>query len=100
MSPARLGLRAWASCVLCDVEDATVLVDPLLPAGDDGFLARLDQHVRDRGTGVAILTTIKFHRRSCDELAERYSARTSRAQDLLPTGVESRPIRGAGETVV
>ena len=86
-------------CVLCDAEDTTVLVDPLLPPEDDGFLARLDQHVRDRGAGVAILTTIKFHRRSRDELAERYSARTSRAEGSLPTGVESRPIRGAGETM-
>ncbi len=84
---------------MCDAEDATVLIDPLLPSGDDRFLAGLDDHVRGRGLPVAILTTIKFHRRSRDELAEHYSARTSRDRRTLPAGIESRPIRGAGETM-
>jgi hypothetical protein len=86
-------------CVLYDAADATVLIDPLVPPRHDRFLARLDDHVRDRDLPVAILTTIKFHRRSRDELAERYSARTSRAEGSLPGGVESLPIRGAGETM-
>jgi hypothetical protein len=86
-------------CVLFDARDATVLIDPLLPEDDDGFLAALDDHVRGRRLPVAILTTIKFHRRSRDELAERYSARTSRDRRTLPEGVESRPIRRAGETM-
>ncbi len=85
--------------VLYDGEDATVLIDPLLPAGDDGFVDELDAHVRGRGLPVAILTTIKFHRRSRDELARRYSASTSRAKPELPAGVESVPIGGAGETM-
>src|SRR5690348_15491296 len=54
--------------ILYDGDDATVLIDPLLPDGDDGFLAALDAHVRSRALPVAILTTIKFHRRSRDEL--------------------------------
>ncbi len=86
--------------VLYDGEDATVLIDPLLPAGDDGFLGELDAHVRGRGLPAAILTTIKFHRRSRDELARRYSASTSRAKAQLPAGIESLPIHGAGETMV
>jgi hypothetical protein len=86
-------------CVLCDSPDATVLVDPLLPPGDAGFLERLDRHVERRGVPVAILTTIGFHRRSRDELADRYGARTSRARPTLPAGIDSRPIRGAGETM-
>lgn len=85
--------------VLCDAPDATVLVDPLLPAGDDGFLAGLDDHVRGRGLPVTILTTIKFHRRDRDALAQRYSARTSRAKATAPAGVEPLPIQGAGETM-
>src|SRR6476661_8523218 len=85
--------------VLYDGEDATVLIDPLLPAGDDAFLGELDTRVRGRGLPAAVLTTIKFHRRSRDELARRYSASTSRAKAELPAGVESRPIRGAGETM-
>lgn len=85
--------------VLYDGEDATVLIDPLLPAGDDGFLDELDAHVRGRGLPAVILTTIKFHRRSRDELARRYSASTSRAKAELPAGVGSVPISGAGETM-
>ena len=85
--------------VLYDGEDATVLIDPLLPDGDDGLRSGLEAHVRARAVPVAILTTIKFHRRSRDELAGRYSARTSRARETLPAGVQSFPIRGAGETV-
>jgi hypothetical protein len=85
--------------VLCDVIDATVLIDPLLPPGDQGFLDVLDEHVRSRGNRVAVLTTIGFHRRSRDQLAERYGATTSRAKRNLPAGVESFPIPHAGETL-
>lgn len=86
-------------CILLDATDATVLIDPLLPADDQGFLARLDRHVEERGLPVSILTTIKWHRRSRDELESRYGARTSRAKEELPAGVEAKPIRGAGETM-
>jgi hypothetical protein len=85
--------------VLCDAIDATVLIDPLLPPGDQGFLDLLEEHVRSRGCRVAVLTTIGFHRRNRDQLAERYAATTSRAKTKLPAGVESYPIRGAGETL-
>jgi hypothetical protein len=86
-------------CVLYDATDATVLIDPLLPDGDDAFLAWIDRHVQERGLPVSILTTIKWHRRSRDQLAARYAARTSRAQKELPSGVEAKPVRGAGETM-
>lgn len=86
-------------CVLFDAPDATVLIDPLLPDGDEAFLARLDGHVGERGLPVWVLTTIKWHRRSRDELAQRYGARTSRAEAQLPEGVEAKPLRGAGETM-
>jgi hypothetical protein len=86
-------------CVLCDTPEATVLIDPLLPAGDDSFVGILDRHVRGRALPVAVLTTIAFHRRSRDLLAKRYAATTSRARRSLPAGVGAHPIRGAGETV-
>jgi hypothetical protein len=86
-------------CVLCDAPDATVLIDPLLPLGDERFLGALDEHVGRRDRRVAVLTTIGFHRRSRDQLAARYGATTSRAKKNLPAGVESFPIRGAGETI-
>jgi hypothetical protein len=91
----------WApevGSVLLDAPDATVLIDPLLPE-EPSFLNRLDRHVEDRAVPVAILTTIKWHRRSRDELAGRYGARTSRARGVLPEGIDPMPIRGAGETM-
>ena len=72
------------------------------PAGaarGERLLGALDEHVSRRGRPVAVLTTIGFHRRSRDQLAERYGATTSRAKSNLPAGVESFPIRGAGETI-
>jgi hypothetical protein len=86
-------------CVLCHVPDATVLIDPLLPPDREDFLRKVDARVRRRQLPVFVLTTIGFHRRSRDELAERYGATTSRARRALPAGVEPLPIRGAGETM-
>jgi hypothetical protein len=85
--------------VLYEGAEATVLIDPLLPPGREGFLETLDRRVRRRDRPVSILTTIGFHRRSRDELARRYEASTSRAKKNLPAGVESFPVRGAGETI-
>src|SRR5215218_2154213 len=85
--------------VLCDAADATVLIDPLLPSHRERFLRGLDEHVGERGLPVAVLITIGFHRRSRDELRDRYRASTSRARKSLPAGVESFPVRGAGETL-
>jgi hypothetical protein len=86
--------------VLVEAPDATVFIDPLLPArGEAAFLDRLDRMIRDRGRPVAVLTTIGFHRRSRDQLANRYEASTSRGKGKLPSGIEPLPIRGAGETM-
>jgi hypothetical protein len=79
---------------------ALVLVDPLVPADRPGLQAELDELVRAHGRPVHILTTLKWHRRSRDALAERYGAATSRARQNLPAGVETVTIRGAGETMV
>jgi len=80
--------------------DALVLVDPLVPADRGHVRGELDALVRRQGQRVAILTTLQFHFRSREELAARYSASTSRAKKTLPQGVETVPIRGAGETMV
>ena len=80
--------------------DALVLVDPLVPQDRQDLRAALDELVQRVGRRVAILTTLGFHRRSRDELAARYQASTSRAKRTLPAGVETIPIRGAGETMV
>jgi hypothetical protein len=86
--------------VAYEAPDALVLVDPLVPADRDDLRDELDALVRRHGRRVAILTTLSFHRRSRDELAERYEASTSRARKTLPAGVETVRIEGAGETMV
>ena len=80
--------------------DAFVFVDPLVPSDGEELWRSLDSLVDAHGKRVAVLTTIKFHRRSRDEVAKRYRASTSRARRDLPAGVETIPIRGAGETMV
>ena len=85
--------------VLCELPDATVLIDALLPPEPDALLEELDRHIHRRGLPVAALTTIKFHRRSRDVLVDRYEASTSRARKALPAGMEALPIAGAGETI-
>ncbi|HXV32907.1 MAG TPA: hypothetical protein VD769_02765 [Gaiellaceae bacterium] len=80
--------------------EALVLVDPLVPADRPKLQAALDALVEAHGGSVTILTTVKWHRRSRDELAERYGATTSRAKGGLPEGVETVTIAGAGETMV
>ena len=82
-------------CVAYEAPDALVLIDPLVP---DSLWPALDR-LAD-GRRVAVLTTIGFHRRSRDAVAERYAASTSRAKKTLPAGVETIPIRRAGETMV
>ena len=85
-------------CVYYEAEDATVLIDPLVPTGEEDELFRhLDADVERRGLPVVILLTAEWHRRSTDELAERYDARIGGA---LPAGVEEIAIEGADERQV
>lgn len=87
-------------CVAYLAPDAFVLIDPLVPAGSEArFWSAMDVLIAAYRQRVVVLTTIKFHRRSRDAFVERYGASTSRAKDTLPEGVESRPIRGAGEVI-
>jgi hypothetical protein len=84
--------------VLYELPDTVVLIDPLLPSEDRfGFLSWLDERVA--GRPVSILTTIRWHRRDREQLAERYASNTSRAWNAVPAGVKPRPLRGAGETM-
>jgi hypothetical protein len=93
--------REWdehVGCVLYELTDAVALIDPLVPSGDrSGFLRWLDELIAARP--VSILTTIRWHRRDREELAERYKWTTSRAWNAVPRGVTPRPLRGAGETM-
>jgi hypothetical protein len=83
----------WArdvGCVACNAGDTLVLIDPLVADGD---FSALDRLAGSRST-VAVLTTLPFHRRSCDALIERYGASRS-----APEGVDAIVIEGAGETM-
>jgi hypothetical protein len=97
-SPADWG--PYVGSVAYAARDALLLVDPLVPADRPELQKALDALVRSHGQRVAIVTTLGFHRRSRDELAERYDASTSRARTSLPAGVETVVVAGAGETMV
>jgi hypothetical protein len=100
---ARDGPADWppdVGCVAYPASDAFVLIDPLVPAqSETRFWQAMDVLIEAHGGPVAVLTTIKFHRRSRDAFVERYGASTSRAKSALPEGVRSQPIRGAGEVM-
>ena len=88
------GWEQDVGCVYLEAADATVLIDPLIPAATadrERFLKHLDADVERRGRPVAILLTTESHRRSAPELAERYGAETlvppAGSQTTLPGGV-------------
>ena len=82
--------------VLYEAPDAVVLFDPQLPAdGREQFLHRLDELVA--GRRVSVLTTIRWHRRDREHLAERYAANSTAAWNAVPRGVVPKPLRGGGE---
>jgi hypothetical protein len=86
-------------CVLYELGDVSVLIDPLLPREErEEFLGWLD--ARLAGRVVSVLTTIRWHRRDREALASRYGAGgTPRAWNEVPSGVRPRWLKGAGEIV-
>jgi hypothetical protein len=77
-------------CVAYEAAEALVLIDPLVVDGDYGPLDALAGSKRR----VAILTTLRWHRRSRDELTQHYGATST-----PPDDVEAIKIPGAGETM-
>ncbi len=85
--------QGWAEdvrCVYAETDDATLLIDPLVPA-DDGerFWTHLDADVERRGVPVVVLLTASHHRRSADEIAGRYGAAVWDGEGALPPGVKT-----------
>ena len=70
--------------LLYHAPDALVLIDPLVP---DELWPALDAEVTDNEAPVVVLTTIKFHVRSRDEVARRYGAKIGES----PAGIRSFP---------
>jgi glyoxylase-like metal-dependent hydrolase (beta-lactamase superfamily II) len=84
--------------VACELDAALVFIDALVPADADRFWRWADARAA-AAERVLALSTIGFHRRDRERLAERYGASTSRARKNLPEGLEAIPLRGAGEVV-
>jgi hypothetical protein len=82
-------------CVAYEGPEALVLVDPLV----DGWGA-LDALVERHGRPVVVLTTMRFHRRSRAEVAERYGAELRTHSAAPPEGVRRIPVEGMDESMV
>jgi hypothetical protein len=97
------GWEPEVGCVYWEGADAVVLVDPLVPtdpAGRTRFLNALDRDVERLGRDVAVLVTCSWHRRSADELGDRYGGRILGPGDgPLPAGVTSVEAPTASEVV-
>jgi glyoxylase-like metal-dependent hydrolase (beta-lactamase superfamily II) len=73
---------APVASVVFHAPDALVLIDPLVP---DELWQSLDREVKSSGAPVIVLTTIKFHERSRDDVSRRYGATLGGA----PVGVRA-----------
>jgi hypothetical protein len=74
-APDEAGPGGWeqdVGCVLHVGEGAATIIDPLVPPGDVGLWAFLDQ--RTAGARVLVALTAPWHRRSAAEVAARYGA--------------------------
>ena len=76
-------------CVYAETPDAVVLIDPLVPEDRADLWRVLDPH-RERAARlpVRILLTCAWHRRSADEVAERYDGDVSSPGETPPEGLE------------
>jgi hypothetical protein len=87
----------YVGSVLYECGDTTVFIDPLVPADEDRFWRWADERVA--GRRAVVLTTLVPHRRSREQVVQRYGASTSHAKRNLPSGVQSIVLRGASETM-
>jgi hypothetical protein len=82
------GPQGWeqeVGCVYYEAAGAVVLIDPLVPMEDPiRFYDALDRDVERCGKPLRILLTVDDHRRSSQELAERYGGTIGEP----PAGVE------------
>jgi hypothetical protein len=84
-------------CVLAVDAGRAVFVDPLLPADEAAFWAWSDEAVGSRP--VHVLTTIRFHGRSREAVADRYGGEVVTSLRSLPPGVQPFRFPDADETM-
>ncbi len=84
---------APVASLLYHAPDALVLIDPLVP---DELWPSLDDEVKASAAPIVVLTTIKFHERSRDEVARRYGATLGGE----PAGVRAIPAERADEVAL
>jgi glyoxylase-like metal-dependent hydrolase (beta-lactamase superfamily II) len=80
-TPEEGGEDGWdevVASVFYESPSGIVLIDPLVPAGDERarFLRALDRDVERAGRAPSVLLTIYWHERSAAELAARYDGAT------------------------
>jgi hypothetical protein len=84
--------------VYAELEEAVVVVDPLVPDDDeDRFWSALDRDVDRLGRPLYVLLTVHWHERSVAAVLERYKAVLWRPDEKieLPDGVEPVVVKGA-----
>lgn len=84
--------------VYAELPDAVVVVDPLVPAGEDErFWSALDRDVERLGVPVRVLLTVHWHERSVAAVLDRYDATLWRPEEKgeLPAGVRAEIVKGA-----
>lgn len=70
-------------CLYYEAAHATVLVDPLVPAGEEErFWRALDRDVERRGLPLLVVLTAPWHGRSSAEIAGRYGGRIVQAESV------------------
>ncbi len=88
----------WPEDVLCvyyESPEALVLIDPLVPLGEENALwRRLDRDVERLGRPVRVLLTAPWHRRDAELFADRYGVRPDGEP---PAGIETFVAAGVQE---
>lgn len=97
--PEWQGATHWpeeVTCVYYEAADAVVLIDPLLPRGqEEPFLAALDRDVARLDRPMSVMLTAPWHKRDAASIAERYGTTVwahPAARTRLPFETQSGPL--------
>jgi glyoxylase-like metal-dependent hydrolase (beta-lactamase superfamily II) len=84
--------------VYAELPDATVVIDPLVPAdAEDEFWSALDRDVERSSRPLHVLLTVHWHERSVAGVLARYKATLWRPEHKgdLPAGVRAEVVKGS-----